>query len=65
MNAREDTRLRWRKSSYSGTGNGNCAEVAFAAGRVAVRDSKSPLRGDIGLNTRAWLAFAGTCGASR
>ena len=31
--------LRWRKSSYSGNGGGNCVEVA-AGGRVLVRDSQ-------------------------
>jgi hypothetical protein len=32
---------RWRKSSYS-VENGECVEVAVAAGAVAVRDSKVP-----------------------
>ena len=31
--------LRWRKSSYSGNGGGNCVELA-AGGRVLVRDSQ-------------------------
>ena len=31
--------LRWRKSSYSGNGGGNCVEVA-AGRRVRVRDSQ-------------------------
>ena len=30
----------WRKSSYSGTDNGNCVEVRHD--RSAVRDSKDP-----------------------
>jgi hypothetical protein len=33
--------LAWRKSSYS-SGNGQCVEIAFHDGRVAVRDSKHP-----------------------
>lgn len=36
----------WRKSSYSSSG-GNCVEVAFVEGRVALRDSKSPQAGMI------------------
>jgi hypothetical protein len=34
--------LLWRKSSYSGGGGNNCAEVAAHHGFVAVRDSKAP-----------------------
>ena len=35
--------VRWRKSSYSGNGGGNCVEVARdLPGIVAVRDSKDP-----------------------
>jgi hypothetical protein len=33
--------LVWHKSSYS-SGNGQCVEIAFRDGRVAVRDSKYP-----------------------
>ncbi|MFF1921071.1 DUF397 domain-containing protein [Streptomyces sp. NPDC058221] len=32
--------LRWFKSSYSGSGGGDCVEVAAGAGAVYVRDSK-------------------------
>ncbi|MFC5675727.1 DUF397 domain-containing protein [Streptomyces incanus] len=40
----------WRKSSYSGEGDGNnCVEVAVSPTRTAVRDSKAP--------TRATLTF--------
>lgn len=31
----------WRKSSYS-SGNGQCVEIAFTGGIVAMRDSKDP-----------------------
>jgi Domain of unknown function (DUF397) len=34
--------LTWRKSSYSGGGNGGCVEVAWPRPLVAVRDSKHP-----------------------
>ncbi|NNN30539.1 DUF397 domain-containing protein, partial [Streptomyces sp. S3(2020)] len=33
----------WRKSSYSGSGDGNaCVEIANLPTRVAIRDSKTP-----------------------
>ena len=39
----ESVGLRWRKSSYSGNGGGNCVEVASnLPDGVAVRDSKNP-----------------------
>lgn len=31
---------RWRKSSYSGQGGGQCVEVAHLRSAIAVRDSK-------------------------
>jgi hypothetical protein len=34
-----DTRPVWRKSSYSGSDNGNCVELSNGG---AVRDSKNP-----------------------
>ncbi|MEG3628742.1 DUF397 domain-containing protein [Streptomyces poriticola] len=43
----------WRKSSYSGEGDGNnCVEIAARPTHVAVRDSKAP--------TRATLTFPST-----
>ncbi|WP_261386316.1 DUF397 domain-containing protein [Streptomyces sp. BK340] len=40
----------WRKSSYSGPGDGNeCVEIANSPTHVAVRDTKAP--------TRATLTF--------
>jgi len=50
--------MRWRKSSYSGsggTGGGNCVEAAWLADdRIALRDSKNPSAGTV-LVSRAWL----------
>ncbi|GGY92938.1 DUF397 domain-containing protein [Streptomyces poonensis] len=35
----------WRKSSYSGSGDGNaCVEVSHRHTHIAVRDSKTPAR---------------------
>ncbi|MER6529220.1 DUF397 domain-containing protein [Streptomyces sp. NPDC001508] len=39
------TLTSWKKSSYSGGGNGNtCVEVADQDTHIAVRDSKTPTR---------------------
>ncbi|MEV5318014.1 DUF397 domain-containing protein [Streptomyces sp. NPDC052687] len=47
----------WRKSSYSGSGDGNaCVEIANSDTRVAVRDSKAPAAAHL---TFAVDAFAG------
>ncbi|GAA4232548.1 DUF397 domain-containing protein [Actinomadura meridiana] len=34
--------LRWRTSSYSGNGGGQCVEVGAFAGMSLVRDSRNP-----------------------
>jgi hypothetical protein len=36
-----EAELSWRKSSYSGSGGGDCVEVAASPGAVRVRDSKA------------------------
>jgi hypothetical protein len=47
---------RWRKSSYSGSGN-NCVEVAQTVAACAVRDSKNPDGGHLIFGAAAWAAF--------
>lgn len=48
----------WRKSSRSGSPNGNCVEVAFASGgAVGVRDSKNNAGPILEFNPRQWSAF--------
>ncbi|MYR46207.1 DUF397 domain-containing protein [Streptomyces sp. SID5910] len=48
----------WRKSSYSGSGDGNaCVEVADRRPRVAVRDSKAPARAVLTFPAPAFTAF--------
>ncbi len=37
------SRVRWRKSSYSGV-DSNCVEIAFLDGFTLLRDSQGPLR---------------------
>ncbi|MCM0676190.1 DUF397 domain-containing protein [Micromonospora phytophila] len=56
MTALDLTRARWRTSSRS-VGNGNCVEVAAAAGRVAVRDSKDRGGPVLAFPPSAWRAF--------
>jgi Domain of unknown function (DUF397)/Domain of unknown function (DUF5753) len=49
---------RWIKSSYSGSGGGNCVEVAnLADGCRAVRDSKHPAGPVLTLTPAGWSAF--------
>lgn len=54
----ESVDLRWRKSSYSGNGGGNCVEVASnLPGIVAVRDSKNPHGPRLAFSEEAWSEF--------
>lgn len=54
---------RWTKSSRSGTGGGNCVDVAtLASGCRAVRDSKNPTGPALIFAPAEWSAFtAGVC----
>ncbi|MDQ2585323.1 DUF397 domain-containing protein [Saccharothrix yanglingensis] len=49
---------QWRRSSYSGGGNTECVEVAFAPGAVGVRDSKDAAP-RLAFSPTAWHAFLG------
>ncbi|MGW3934906.1 DUF397 domain-containing protein [Streptomyces phaeochromogenes] len=49
--------LAWRKSSYSGSGGGNCVEVATTPGTVHVRDSKGRQGPVLGFPNEEWSAF--------
>jgi len=52
------TELRWRKSSYSGNGGGDCVEVASRRpGAVLVRDSKDREGPWLTVDGRAWSEF--------
>jgi hypothetical protein len=50
---------RWIKSSRSGSGGGNCVEIADLDSHRAVRDSKDPTGLALRFTTDAWLVF--TC----
>ncbi|GHI05212.1 DUF397 domain-containing protein [Streptomyces cellostaticus] len=48
----------WRKSSYSGGGEGNaCVEVATAPTHIAIRDSKTPARATLTFPPAAFTPF--------
>ena len=48
--------LAWRKASLS-AGNGECVEVAAAAGGVAIRDSKNPTGVILGCSPEAFRSL--------
>ncbi|MEV6794957.1 DUF397 domain-containing protein [Streptomyces sp. NPDC051320] len=47
----------WRKSSYSGGGNGDCLEVADGYADVPVRDSKNPHGPALIFPADGWSSF--------
>jgi hypothetical protein len=53
-----DDRRDWRKSSYSGTSENSCVEVAFEVETVGVRDSKNTTGPTLAFPPAAWRAFA-------
>lgn len=53
-----DTPDNWRKSSYSGAGDGDsCVEIANDLTQVAIRDSKTPARATLTFPTGAFTPF--------
>lgn len=54
----ELSQLRWIKSTRSGSGGGNCVEVAeLANGATGVRDSKHPTGPVLIFSRGEWEAF--------
>lgn len=51
----EQTYITWRKSS--GSGGGNCVEVAFADESVLVRNSRDPAGSVLSFSRQEWMAF--------
>jgi hypothetical protein len=47
----------WRVSSYSGSGGGQCTQVACVPGVVLVRDSKDPDGPRLVVCAPAWQEF--------
>ncbi|MEV5429780.1 DUF397 domain-containing protein [Streptomyces sp. NPDC052701] len=53
-----DTPENWRKSSYSGPGDGDsCVEIAHGPTRTAIRDSKVPARAVLTFPTAVFTPF--------
>jgi hypothetical protein len=50
--------MNWRKSSYSGSNSGNCAEVASIPGTVLVRDTKDRSGPVLRFDPDVWRRFA-------
>ncbi|MEJ1195894.1 MULTISPECIES: DUF397 domain-containing protein [unclassified Streptomyces] len=62
----ESTLGKWRKSSYSGPGDGDsCVEIASEPDRVAIRDSKDRTYGALTFPAPAFTAFLDTLKAER
>lgn len=53
-------RLNWRKASYSGSGGGNCVEVASSGSVVLVRDTTNRSGGTLAFSVEAWGQFTVT-----
>ncbi|MEU9332220.1 DUF397 domain-containing protein [Streptomyces sp. NPDC048290] len=52
------TSPNWKKSSYSGGGEGNdCLEVADLETHIAIRDSKAPTRATLTFPVTAFVPF--------
>ncbi|MBL3668988.1 DUF397 domain-containing protein [Streptomyces sp. M2CJ-2] len=50
--------MNWRKSTYSGGGEGNtCVEIAEVHPRIAIRDSKAPARATLFVPAGSFTAF--------
>ncbi|MGW7239870.1 DUF397 domain-containing protein [Streptomyces sp. NPDC054804] len=50
--------MSWRKSTYSGGGDGDaCVEIAAAPTHIAVRDSKAPTRATLSFPVPAFAAL--------
>jgi len=48
--------MTWRKSSYSGIGNGDCVEVSVMGHQVGVRDSKNIPGPTLAFEPATWRA---------
>ncbi|MFI0372670.1 DUF397 domain-containing protein [Actinomadura sp. 1N219] len=54
------TRPVWRKSSHSGTEQGDCVEVASLASGIGIRDSKNPNLGHLTLTPQTFADLVHT-----
>jgi hypothetical protein len=56
---------KWRKSSRSSGNTDNCVEVARPSAGAALRDSKNPAAGHLGLDQASWASFLATVKTGR
>jgi hypothetical protein len=61
----DQSRARWRKSSFSGGGGSNCVELTDAGQAIAVRDSKQAPGPVLVFGQHAWRQFAAKVKAGR
>ncbi|MGW9426329.1 DUF397 domain-containing protein [Streptomyces decoyicus] len=57
--------LVWIKSSYSGSDNNDCVEVAPTPHTIHIRDSKNPGGPQLHLRPAAWADFVAYAAAGR
>lgn len=57
MKASANSAIPWRKSTYSGDGQGNCVEARLQASSVCIRDSKDPDITFPPISPTAWACF--------
>ncbi|GHH89311.1 DUF397 domain-containing protein [Streptomyces capitiformicae] len=55
--------LTWFKSSYSGSENDNCVEVAMRPEAIHIRDSKDKAIRPLVVTPTAWAAFTALAAA--
>ncbi|WP_460106874.1 DUF397 domain-containing protein [Streptomyces sp. YKOK-J1] len=61
-----ETPDNWRKSSYSGPGDGDsCVEIADSPTCIAIRDSKDPAAGTLTFPPEAFAPFIETVKGAR
>ncbi|WP_017539937.1 MULTISPECIES: DUF397 domain-containing protein [Nocardiopsis] len=56
---------RWRTSSHSSTGGGQCVEVADAPAGTWLRDSRDPQGAVLAFGHAAWAAFVEAASGGR
>jgi hypothetical protein len=58
MSATSSTNHGWHKSTFCGSPDSECVEVAeLGEGRIAVRDSKNPAGPSLVFTSTEWTAF--------
>ncbi|MGY3203278.1 DUF397 domain-containing protein [Streptomyces sp. TE5632] len=55
--SRDETVLKWIKSSYSGADTPSCVEVATTPETIRIRDSKNPDGPRLVLTPTTWTVF--------